>query len=365
MTADAPLPSDVMSRPEKLDRIPCTAIIVTYQSAGHIGALLAALRTERETSLDLDVLVVDNASTDGTSAIVAQFDWVTFVASGGNLGYAAAVNIGSRLVPKERALLILNPDLMLGPGTLARLLGLLGEPGVGVVVPRVENPNGSLCPSLRNEPSIGRALVDAALGAQAARLPRRWSGMVWDPQAYDSQQFADWAVGAALLVSSACRAEVGDWDERYFLYCEETDFLRRARAAGFCVRYEPTAVVRHIGGGSGTSDGLYALWAVNTIRYYRRYHAWPASAVFALEVALHQLVRGRRPAARLALRALLSSKARSTLLPKPTPPSPAGVTEGADQHRSVVIAPVHGETGDRRLSRTGLPPETDQRAGGQ
>lgn len=320
MTPDASLQSDGRFQPGNSVRAPCTAVIVTYQSAEHIGALLEALQSERKADLDLDVVVVDNASTDGTPAIVARFDWVTLVASGGNLGYAAGVNIGSRLVPGERALLVLNPDLVLAPGTLARMLDGLDKSGVGVVVPRVENADGSLCPSLRNEPSISRALVDAVLGAQAARLPRGWSGMVWDPQAYESQQFTDWAVGAVLLVSSACRAAVGDWDERYFLYCEETDFLRRVRAAGLCVLYEPTAVVRHIGAGSGTSDGLYALCAVNTIRYYRRYHAWPTSGVYALEVALHQLVRGRRPAARLALRALLSPKTRSTL-PEPTPPS--------------------------------------------
>lgn len=322
MTTDASLPSDGPSQPGNSVRAPCTAVIVTYQSAGHIGALLEALQAERKAELDLDVLVVDNASTDGTTAIVAQFDWVTLVASGGNFGYAAGVNVGSRLVPKERALLVLNPDVVLPPGTLGRLLDELEKPGVGVVVPRVENADGSLCPSLRNEPSIGRALVDAVLGSQAALMPRGWSGMVWDPQAYESQQFPDWAVGAVLLVSSACRAAVGDWDERYFLYCEETDFLRRVRAAGLCVLYEPTAMVQHIGGGSGTSDGLYALWTVNTIRYYRRYHGWPASGVFALEVVLHQLVRGRRPDARHALRALLWPRSRSTL-PKPTPPSAA------------------------------------------
>jgi GT2 family glycosyltransferase len=323
MTTAAPLPSDGPSKPAPAARALCTAVIVTYQSAGHIGALLEALQGEREADLDLDVVVVDNASTDGTPAIVARFDWVTLVASGGNLGYAAGVNIGSRLVPNERALLVLNPDLVLAPGALAQMLDGLDESGVGVVVPRVENANGSLCPSLRNEPSISRALVDAVLGTQAARLPRAWSGMVWDPRAYESRQFADWAVGAVLLVSSACRAAVGDWDERYFLYCEETDFLRRVRAAGLYVRYEPTAVVRHTGGGSGTSDGLYALCTVNTVRYYRRYHAKLTSGVFALEVTLHQLVRGRRPAARLALRALLSAKTRATL-PKPTPPSVLG-----------------------------------------
>jgi N-acetylglucosaminyl-diphospho-decaprenol L-rhamnosyltransferase len=118
-------------------------------------------------------------------------------------------------------------------------------------------------------------------------------------------------------VSSACRAAVGDWDERYFLYSEETDFLRRVRATGLRVRYEPTAVVCHVIGGSGTSDQLYALCAVNSVRYYRRYHARFPSAVFTGEVALCQLVRSRRPAARLALRALLSPTVRSTL-PRPT-----------------------------------------------
>ena len=320
MTASTSLPSDGLSRPGKSVRAPCTAIIVTYQSAGHIGALLEALQKEREAGLDLDVLVVDNASTDKTSAVVARFDWVTWVASGSNLGYAAGVNVGSQLVPSGRAMLVLNPDLTLAPGTLGRLLDGLDQPSVGVVVPRVQNTDGSLCPSLRNEPSIGRALVDALLGSQAARLPRRWSEMIWDPRAYRREQFPDWAVGAVLLVSSACRAAVGDWDERYFLYCEETDFLRRVRAVGLCIRYEPAAVVRHIGGGSGTSDGLYALYAVNSVRYYRRYHAWLPAGIFAAEVALHQLVRVQRPTARLALRALLSPTARSAL-PKPTPPS--------------------------------------------
>ena len=222
--------------------------------------MLEALQTERKAGLDLDVLVVDNASTDDTWAVVSRFDWVTLVDSGGNLGYATGVNIGSRLVPEERALLVLNPDLELAPGTLVQLLDGLKQPDIGVAVPRVENVDGSLFPSLRNEPSIGRALVDAILGSRAARLPCGWSGMIWDPQAYESQQFPDWAVGAALLVSSACRAAVGDWDERYFLYPEETDFLRRVRAAGLCVRYEPTAIVRHIGGGSGhrTDSTLYA-----------------------------------------------------------------------------------------------------------
>jgi GT2 family glycosyltransferase len=293
--------------------VPCTAVIVTYQSGAHIGALLSALQAERGTGLDLEVLVVDNASTDSTAEIVSRFDWARCVPSGGNIGYAAGVNLGNRLVPAERAVLVLNPDLVIPPGTVAQLLDGLEEPGVGVIVPRMEDTEGALVPSLRYEPSLGRELTDALFGSRAAWLPAGWSGMVWDSRVYRSGQFPDWATGAALLVSSECRAAVGDWDERYFLYSEETDFMRRVRAAGFLIRYEPAALVRHFSGGSGKSDQLYALCTVNTVRYYRRYHPPAQSLAYAAAVALRQVLRTRRPAARLALRALTSRTARGAL----------------------------------------------------
>lgn len=300
---------------------PCTAVIVTYQSEERIGPLLEALQAERDAGLDLEVLVVDNASTDTTAEIVSAFGWVTLRHAGGNLGYAAGINIGSRLIPPGRALLILNPDLVTAPGAVARLLdGLTGPPGAGVAVPRVVDDTGTLDPSLRNEPSIARELIDALAGARASWLPPRWSGVVWDRSAYSRERFADWAVGAALLVSADCRAAVGDWDERYFLYSEEVDYLRRVRESGFLVRYEPAAVVRHVSGGSGRSDRLHALLIVNTVRYYRRYHHRFPAAIFAGAAALGQLLRIRRPASRLALRALLSPAVRATL-PKPDPVS--------------------------------------------
>jgi exopolysaccharide biosynthesis WecB/TagA/CpsF family protein len=305
----------------------CTAVVVTYQSAGHVGALLEALRAERESGLDLDVVVVDHASTDGTPDVVARSGGVRLVPSGGNFGYAAGVNAGDRLTPPGHALLVLNPDLVPAPGSLGRLLGALGDPQVGVVVPRFEDDDGALSPSLRNEPSIGRAVVDALLGRHAARLPRGWSGMVWDPHAYDTEQSPDWATGAALLVSADCRAAVGPWDERFFLYSEETDYLRRVRDAGLRITYLPDAVVRHVGGGSGASDGLHALCVVNSVRYYRRYHARPAGLAFAAVTALCELLRARRPESRLALRALLSPKVRSGL------PGPGTSTSAADPGR--------------------------------
>ena len=292
---------------------PSTAVVVTYQSARHVGALLRALRAEQEAGLDLDVLVVDHASTDGTADVVAGFEWARLVPTGGNLGYAAGVNVGGQLAPLEDPLFILNPDLVPNPGALGMMLAALDDRDVGVVVPRTEDADGLLSPSLRNEPSCRRAFVDALLGRRAARLPEGWSGTVWNPQSYEREQFPDWATGAALLVSATCRAAVGEWDERYFLYSEETDYLRRVREAGLRISYAPEAVVRHSGGGSGTSDSLYALCVVNFVRYYRRYHAPLPGVVFGAGVALHEVLRARRPAARLAIRALLSSSVRASL----------------------------------------------------
>jgi GT2 family glycosyltransferase len=153
--------------------------------------------------------------------------------------------------------------------------------------------------------------------------------MVWDPQAYDSEQSPDWATGAALLVSGACREAAGKWDERFFLYAEETDYLRRVREAGLRIRYLPEAVVRHTGGGSGTSDALYALHIVNSVRYYRRYHAWPSSVAFGAVTGLCELLRVRRSASRLALRALLSPAARSKLPGPSTALSASGSVSGS------------------------------------
>ena len=305
------------ARPAGTSRPSCSAVVVTHQSAAHVGGLLRVLQAERDAGLDLNVTVVDNASTDGTPDAVSGFGWPTVVDGGGNAGYAAGVNAGDRLAPAGHPLFVLNPDLVPAPGALSTMLDALDTPGVGVVVPRLEDGDGVLYPSLRYEPSLCRAVVDALFGGRAARLPRGWSGMVWQPQAYDTTQSPDWATGAALLVSADCRAAVGAWDERYFLYSEETDFLRRVRAAGLRIRYVPGAVVRHEGAGSGNSDALHALFVVNSVRYYRRYHARVPGQLFGVVVAAGELVRARRPRSRLALRALLSRRTRSRL-PGPT-----------------------------------------------
>jgi GT2 family glycosyltransferase len=201
--------------------------------------------------------------------------------------------------------LILNPDLRLAAGSVRGLVAALA-PGVGAVVPRFEDSSGVRYPSLRREPSVLRAFGDAVLGKRWPARPGWLSEMVWPVPAYEKEGPVEWSTGAAILIRLEADAQVGPWDaERFFLYSEETDYLRRVRAAGWAVRYVPSAVVVHRGGGSGSGPELVALGLVNRLRYFRKYHGRPATAAFGAAVLLGELLRARRPASRRALSILV------------------------------------------------------------
>jgi len=117
-------------------------VVVTHQNTDQVGALLASLRAETE-SVSLRVVLVDNASTDGTLLSVrsAHPDVIT-VAAGANLGYAGGINAASDHLGECRAVLVLNPDLVLRPGAVATMLDRLEAASVGIVVPRILDAEG-------------------------------------------------------------------------------------------------------------------------------------------------------------------------------------------------------------------------------
>ena len=264
-------------------------VIVTYNSAPVIGDLLDSLPRALD-GLTADVVVVDNGSTDGTGELVAALGACRVVRSA-NVGYAGGINRGVREAAPAQAILVLNPDVRLHPGSLPPLLAALREPRVGIAAPRVLTPQGELYLSLRREPTLPRAL-----GLTKTRLAV-FSEYVYDPSAYTRPCTVDWALGAALLMSRECYEAMGGWDETYFLYSEETDLALRARDAGLLTRYEPRSVAVHIGGQSGRSHRTHAMQVVNRVRLYRRRHGALASWFYYWLVAANQLSRvprGRR-----------------------------------------------------------------------
>jgi N-acetylglucosaminyl-diphospho-decaprenol L-rhamnosyltransferase len=293
--------------------IDCAVIIVAYRSADDLPALLASLPAAAG-PLSWAAVVVDNYGRDHLDRVLEADPRVSLVSAGRNLGYSGGLNLGIRHAPASRFTVFLNPDLVLEPGALAALAAACGGVRVGATVPLVLDDRGTRQHSLRNEPTLSRALGEAMLGDHWPGRPHWLSEMVRMPRRYSAQAATDWATGAALMVRSEVLAQVGAWDaRRFFLYSEETDYSRRLREAGHTIAFAPDAVVRHTGAGSGSSVQLEALLVVNKLRYYRKWHpALSVAAFFAVSV-IHQLLRVRRPGARAALRALFSRRARAAL----------------------------------------------------
>lgn len=283
-------------------------LIVTYNSRPFVDALLDGLARQID-GLDAEVVLVDNASHDGTADAVAErHPGVRLVRSSQNLGFAAGNNLAARHA-KGRVLLLLNPDALPARGCVARGLALMnGDAGVGLAGARLLADDGSTQPSARMFPTLMQEAI--VLSGLAARFPRsRWLGRLdrtWADPAHAAP--VDWVPGAFALVRHDLFDRLGGFDERFFLYYEEVDLCRRIQAAGFRVQYWPELRVHHIGGVSARtvagatvarSGSQLTLWRARSgLLYYRKNHGWlTAWAVNRLERSWHAL-RGWRAALR-------------------------------------------------------------------
>jgi GT2 family glycosyltransferase len=317
---------------ESVDK--CVAVVVvTYNSERLLPDLIASLGPGLA-GVRWHLTVADNASADGTvDALRRLAPQATIVAMGRNAGYAAGINAAVAVAEPHTAVLVLNPDVRLGPGSVRTLLETLRTPGTGLAVPRLEDGTGTLITTLRREPSILRTLGDALLGARRAGRFAALGEVVTDGRHYERETVSDWAEGSTLLVSGECWRRCAPWDESYFLYSEETDFALRARDAGLATRFNPAARAVHLEGDSRVSPGLWALLTVNRVRLYRRRHSLVAAGAYWSVLFLRELSRAvlGKPQSRKATRALLSpARLRETpgpwtvhpAVPRPAPHDP-------------------------------------------
>jgi GT2 family glycosyltransferase len=280
------------------------AVIVAYNSARTLPGCVVPL-----TDLDwVDVTVVDNASPDGSAAAVEHLP-IDVVRAPDNRGFSVGCNIGIARGRSEYVLL-LNPDARVEAHDLATLVAVLdADPDVAIAAPRILEADGSPALSLARFPRLRSTF------AQALFLHRVWPNATWvdefvrDPAVYAVAGSPEWVSGACLLVRRATLDAIGPMDESFFLYCEDVDLCARVRAAGWDIRYEPTAVVRHEGGASGSRHDLLAVHARGRVRYARKHAGTALALAHAVGVALghatHAAVSVRRPEARRGhLRAL-------------------------------------------------------------
>jgi hypothetical protein len=222
-------------------------VIVTYNSAAEIGACLASLTGDLRPGDT--VVVVDNASSDGTRDLVRR-EWpaVTVVDAGGNLGFAAATNLGIRHSTSD-LLLLLNPDTIVPPGAIHTLVSwLAAHPAAAVVGPRLVDGSG------RPELSFGATLGPLAELRQKLLVRGHQRKMPLVSSYVTSltrrTQSVDWVSGACLLVRRADADAVGLLDERFFMYIEDIDFCAAIRSRGRGVYFCADVEVGHLRGRS-------------------------------------------------------------------------------------------------------------------
>ncbi len=246
------------------------AIVVTCNSEAEIGPCLdAALRhTER-------VVVVDNASADGTAAEVRKRPAVALILNTENRGFASAANQGMEALDLP-LLLLLNPDAVLQTG-VAAMAEACKQPGVGAA--------GGKLVDLQDRPQTGFAIrrfpAPAALAFEALGFNRIWPRNPVNrryrclDQDLDAPADVEQPAGAFLMIRRDVWRELGGFDEQFRpVWFEDVDLLKRLREAGYRVRYEPGAVARHLGGHSvgRVPEALRAEWWYGSLLRYSFKH---------------------------------------------------------------------------------------------
>lgn len=223
------------------------AVVVNYESGPLLAECVRSVLADTSAG-PVEVVVVDNGSADGSVAAArAALPGLRVVVAPGNVGYARAANLGAAAT-RAPVVAVLNPDLVVRPGTAAAMLGCLdADPDLGAVGPRVYDPYGGDYPSARILPSVPVAVGHGLLGLWWPSNPftARYRQLGADPAV---ARRVDWVSGAAVWLRRSVLDAVGGWDERYFMYVEDVDLCWRIRRAGCGVAYEPAGAVVHVQG---------------------------------------------------------------------------------------------------------------------
>jgi GT2 family glycosyltransferase len=259
-----------------------TVVIVSYNTREILSNCLDAL-FRNSTGLAMEVFVVDNDSRDQSAAMVSErFPAVHLIANRQNLGFAAANNQAFRQ-SSGKYIVLLNPDAYVGPSSIPNAVRYMeSHPDCGLCGGKIISPEGRLEPSARRFPSpLTKLLTLSGLRAKYPSSPwlnwHEFGGF-----AHDRPMEVDWVPGTFTIVRKTMLDAIGPFDERFFIYYEETDLCLRAKKAGWKVFFIPDAEVMHIGGASSKTrkDKTYDSAASQVLSfrmrsewlYYRKNH---------------------------------------------------------------------------------------------
>lgn len=255
-----------------------SVIIVTYNSSGVIRACLNALGADAQSGL-LEVIVVDNASADGTPDLVRrEFPWAIVMGGRDNLGYSKGVNVGIREA-RARYLFILNPDTVVKRGATAKLVDFMdGNPGVGIAGPKLVFQDGSVQLSCRRFYTFAVLMLRRTPLGKLFKNPKPVRDHLMLDFDHASTREVDWVLGAAMFVRREAVDSVGMMDERFFLYFEDVDWCYRMKQRGLSVHYVADAVVEHGYQRDSAQTVLNRSFVAHLASLVRYYEKWGAVA---------------------------------------------------------------------------------------
>ena len=241
-------------------------------------------------TLEAEVIVVDNASKDGSCAMVrAEFPLVRLVENENNLGFAGGNNVALRCAV-GRYVMLLNTDTVVHGSVLSDAIAWLDDhPAVGVMGPRLLNADGTVQPSCSAFPSLAHLAMQTLGLTRFAKLDAyRMTG--WDRS---SERHVDVISGAAMFVRATAMQEVGHLDEAFFFYGEETDWCRRFARSGWELVFAPIPEITHFGNGSAgkLNHRRDVLMTEGTTRLHLKHGGLAAGLACYLILSAHNMSR--------------------------------------------------------------------------
>ena len=268
-----------------------TVVTVTYSPGPHLDRFLASL--SHATDRPVTVIMADNGSTDGApEEALERHPNARLLRTGANLGYGSAVNraVAEYLRDADSTYFIVaNPDVQWGPRSIDVLIEAAERwPLAGALGPLIRDPDGSIYPSARHQPSIIRGGMHAVVGPLWKSNP--WTAAYRQERLEPSERPVGWLSGSCLLLRKAAFDEIGGFDERYFMYMEDVDLGDRLDRAGWQNVYVPTAEILHDKGHATGRDPARNLAAHHTSTYTfladRHRGWWQAPLRWAIKYAL-------------------------------------------------------------------------------
>lgn len=283
--------------------LPLTVIIVSWNVKSHLSQCLKSIYQSRR--WPQFVIVIDNASSDGSVAMVrSSFPQAILVANQTNLGFAAAVNQGL-LLRKTDYYLVLNPDCYLSEDTLDVCFNIIdSDKSIGVLGCQSRSSDGSTQRTVRRFPGlIDQGIIMLSLHRLLANLPAIKNYLMSDID-HCGERWVDQIQGSFFMISSKAIERVGLFDERYFVWFEEVDYCRRVKSSGYGIFYTSRTHVIHQGAASFRQLSPIKkrrLFNSSLIKYFDKHQPgwrplilrllWPISMFFAFVVTIIHLDR--------------------------------------------------------------------------